>query len=197
MSWMNRKNLIISYGLIFLINKLKYINVLLLLRDRCIIFSHCFTFNKKSKRCSTCYILNYILIICGNVELNPSSTSSPEPTNASIISKYDTLSRKVWKFHHLNGRSLSSKIDGTRLLIEVLKPDLFCVRGSWLNCDISDSEVEQSHNYLLRNDRSDGRVWGGIAHYVRRDRNFEFIFLKLKFKNKKTFYVSPVAAFRF
>jgi hypothetical protein len=73
----------------------------------------------------------------------------------------------------------------------------------WLNCGISDSEVELSDCHLLRKDRSDGRIGGGIAFYIRKNRNFEyekiynetsfeFITLKLKFKNKKAFYVSSV-----
>jgi hypothetical protein len=43
----------------FLINNLKYINVLTILRDRYINVTHCFTFYKSSKRC----IINYVLFI--------------------------------------------------------------------------------------------------------------------------------------
>ncbi len=170
------------------------------MNGRHIIVSHCFSCSKSSKRCLTIYIL-FILIICGNIELNPGFTPGLEPKNDSIFSNY--IKSKGMKILHMNARSLSSKIDEIRLLIEELKPDLFCVCESWLNCDISDIEVELSDYHLLRKDRSDGRIGGGIAFYIRKNRNFEyerinnetsfeFITLKLKFKNKKAFYVSSV-----
>ncbi len=101
----------------FLIEKLKYINVLLLLRDRHIIVSHYFSFSKSSKRCLNFYLL-YIVIICGNIELNPGFTSSPGPKNVSIILSFilsNYFKSKGMKILHLNARSLSSKKDKIRL----------------------------------------------------------------------------------
>jgi hypothetical protein len=45
-------------------------DLLSLMNGRHIIVSHCFSCSKSSKRSLTSYIL-FILIICGNIELNP------------------------------------------------------------------------------------------------------------------------------
>jgi hypothetical protein len=140
------------------------------------------------------------LIICGNIEVNPGFNPTHAYSGADITSY---MKSKGTKILHMNARSLGSKLDEIKVLIEELKPDLFCVSETWFNRDISDIEVQINEYFLIRNDRSDGRAGGGVAVYIRQNRNFEFdvlnnssnfefITLKLKYKNKRAFYVSSV-----
>jgi hypothetical protein len=79
----------------FLNNKLKYINVLSLMNGRHIIVSHFFSCSKSSKRFLTSYIL-FILITCGNIELNPGFTPCLKPTNEPLF-----LTNVLLKFKNL------------------------------------------------------------------------------------------------
>jgi exonuclease III len=137
------------------------------------------------------------------VELNPGFSPHNSQTNIYIndskASNY--YNSKGMKILHFNA-SLSPKIDEIQLLINELKPELFCVCETWLNEDIHEKEVELTEHKVIRKNRTNSRG-GGVAIYIKLYRNFEFevlhhmsdvecITLKIQFKNKKAFYVSCV-----
>ena len=71
----------------------------------------------------------------------------------------------------MNARSLSPKIDEIQLLLKELKPDLLCITETWLNYNNPDTEVEVTDYKVIRNDRKVSHG-GGVAMYVRQNRNF-------------------------
>lgn len=68
---------------------------------------------------------------------------------------------------HLNVRSLLNKIDEIRLLFKSNKAHIISFSETWLDCSISDSEIEIQNYTIIRKDRN--RKGGGVCGYIRSD----------------------------
>ena len=70
-------------------------------------------------------------------------------------------------FLYLNARSLLPKIDELRVICGTIKPDVVCIVETWLDGDVTDSEITiTDYNINVRRlDRN--RRGGGLAFYIK------------------------------
>ena len=73
--------------------------------------------------------------------------------------------KKGLKCLHINARSMISKIDELRFIVNELKIDCLALSEIWLGSCIANHEINIPHMYLFRNDRN--RNGGGTALYVK------------------------------
>ena len=66
---------------------------------------------------------------------------------------------------YFNARSLLPKIDELRVICETTKPDVVCIVETWLDGDISDSEITITDYNVTRLVRN--RHGGGLAFYIK------------------------------
>ena len=115
-----------------------------------------------------------LLLLSGNVELNPGDNASrTEQTNT----KTKQTSRSNVTIAHLNIRSLKNRdhyIFGQDLAIKH-KLDIFTISETWLHNSVSDLKVQSPGYSLFRLDRS-GRKGGGVCAFV--NSNFKCFQLK-------------------
>ena len=76
---------------------------------------------------------------------------------------------------YFNVRSLLPKIDNLRILCSVHSPDIICVVESWLDSDITDSEISIQGFSIIRLDRC--RHGGGVLMYVKTVFSYLFSFV--------------------
>jgi len=99
---------------------------------------------------------------------------------------------------YFNARSIRNKMDELNILIQEHKPDVIAVVESWLNEDISDSELSLENYNFIRVDRHNDQKskGGGIIIYVNLNlsfinvtttvcNNIDHIWIKLHDKNVK------------
>lgn len=74
---------------------------------------------------------------------------------------------------YFNARSIGNKIDELELLIETEHPDIIGISESWLNCDISEKELNFEGYSFFRADREDPvkTRGGGAGLYVKNNLN--------------------------
>jgi hypothetical protein len=128
-------------------------------------------------------------------------------TPNAVKSNYNVLSKKLGHHKgltigHLNVRSLKNKIDQIRLMLQDQPLDVFAVSETWLNTNISDSEVAIPNYKLYRKDRA--TRGGGVALYVNSlidhelctdhtgVSNTEVIWVKISPKYHKALHVAAV-----
>ena len=73
---------------------------------------------------------------------------------------------------YTNIRSLLPKIEETRILCSLKKPDVVCITETWLDSSVDSSLIHISGYSLCRNDRKDRRG-GGVAVYIRNEIVFD------------------------
>ena len=138
-------------------------------------------------------ILIISLIIINYFTLNMNICSSV------VIEPYVSL--KGIKTIHINTRSIFSKFDEFKLIINELKPDIICMTETWLNSTVTDKEIELTNYCLYRKDRQIGRG-GGIAVFINKSRlqseiieyqtNLEVCVLKIKQFRAKAFNIAVI-----
>ena len=86
------------------------------------------------------------------------------PDNMFKLFKY----KKELKCLHINARSMISKIDELRFIVNELKIDCLAISETWLDSCIANHEINIPHMCLFRNDRNRN---GGTALYVNQNLN--------------------------
>ena len=107
--------------------------------------------------------------LSGDIELNSGPSESPNRSNIhenSFMSTVEKIQAQASIFH-LNCCSLVSIIDELRAMFSSLKPLLITTSETWLNCSISDTEVNIDEYKIERYDRDRLGRGGGVAIYVR------------------------------
>jgi hypothetical protein len=135
----------------------------------------------KLKICLMCcfivYVLFLILLLCGDVEVNPGS-----------------LCNLTFNLGHINARSLNveDKFDEISSIVIGNQLDVFAVSETWLKPSIpSDALCIPGFSPMFRLDRKDGRRAGGVALYVSSNlaskicqdlehTDFELLFVEIK-----------------
>ena len=101
----------------------------------------------------------------------PTSTTTPQVICESVPS----INRKPpLKILFFNVRSLLPKIDNLRILISVFSPDIVCLVETWLDADISDSEIAIQGYSITRLDRN--RHGGGVLFYINNLFTYSLVF---------------------
>ncbi|RWS02054.1 hypothetical protein B4U79_19147 [Dinothrombium tinctorium] len=106
---------------------------------------------------------------------------------------------KGLKVMHLNVRSILTKIDEIKTIVNSIAPDIFCISETWLDAEIADFHIGLTGYEIERTDRHK-RSGGGLVIFIKESRNFEFktikldaqfehICLELRFKNTKPLYL--------
>ncbi len=73
----------------------------------------------------------------------------------------DAFSTKGLHIIHLNIRSIRYKISQIRMLVQSSKIGIICLSETWLESEISDSEIEIENFTVIRKDRN--RNGGGVV----------------------------------
>ncbi|KAK3083103.1 hypothetical protein FSP39_014041 [Pinctada imbricata] len=115
-----------------------------------------------------------IILLSGDVELNPGPAPSPNTTNDHSNSNSSYLQNDQSYLHnplslfsviHLNVQSLKPKLDIIESTLNNI--EILCFTESWLNSEISDDEIKIKGFHLpFRCDR-ETRQGGGVTVYVR------------------------------
>lgn len=103
--------------------------------------------------------------------------------------------RKGINICHINGQSLSNKIDELRFVFENSNIDLICVSETWFTSEVSDLQISLNGYSVIRTDR-DGHA-GGVAIYIKNGVQYkklynsntgdkvEYVFAEVKSENRK------------
>lgn len=106
------------------------------------------------------HLLNASMAASCLIMLAGDASSNPGPGAINL------LKARGFTVAHLNTRSIVNKMDDIVLLNQVKPFDIFMVSDTWLNPDISDSEVSLPGYTLARHDRSE-KHGGGTAIFIR------------------------------
>ena len=109
----------------------------------------------------------FIIILSGDISLNPGSVYNHHPPN---LKEWDKFKIKGLNLVHLNVNSLQPKIDERRYIVKLSNAALIGIRESKLDNCILDSEIQIDNYQILRFDRN--RESGGDACYVRNDLSY-------------------------
>jgi len=112
---------------------------------------------RKINSCS--YLSTIVLLLSGDVSINPGPTSTDDSHLNHCFQK------KGLHLLHLNVRSLLNKVDEVHALTESSNAAVLCVSETWLDSTISDAEVNIPGYVLERKDRR--RDGGGVCIYIR------------------------------
>lgn len=106
------------------------------------------------------------------------------------------------KILNTNIRSLYKNIEEFKIITMFLRPDIFCITGTWLNSNISNLELAIDGYKIIRRDRTDGRRGGGVCLYynynklsidlLKSDLNFESIILQIKHNMSKAYKLTII-----
>lgn len=111
-----------------------------------------------------------LIILSGDVELNPGPSSASDLSSISSLSDamldgFKSCLDTYTSFVHLNVQSLVPKLD--IINTELKRIDVLCFSETWLNSDISNDDLLlDGFHPPYRNDRI-GRRGGGVAIYVK------------------------------
>ena len=105
---------------------------------------------------------------------------------------------------HLNARSLKNRVNlhQIREFTQEHKPDIIAISESWLNCTVTNAEIEIEGLKVIRLDRLH-KIGGGVCAYVRSnikcfkikhlstisEDNFHQLWLRIQFKKLKSFLI--------
>ena len=103
-----------------------------------------------------------ILILSGDISLNPGSVYNHHPPN---LKEWDKFKMKGLHRVHLNVNSLLPKIDEIGYMAKLSNAGVIGITESKLDNRILDSEIQIDNYQILRCDRN--RKGGGVACYVR------------------------------
>ena len=103
-----------------------------------------------------------LLLVSGNVNVNPGPLSSDGPLHLSTPA--DFANSHGLRFLHINARSLVRKLDLVKTWFIVAKPDIVVISETWLKPRVSDDVLHIGGFNIFRCDRK-GHA-GGIAIYV-------------------------------
>ena len=145
-------------------------------------------FNHKSITLRYSTFLKLLLILSGNVELNPGPNHNIADSN-----QWDVFSKRGLHLLHLNINSLLPKIDELRSIAKQCNAAVIGISESKLDFTVCDSEISIDGYDIIRNDRD--RRGGGVACFVKNticyNQNFMFqndvenIIIDLIFPNTK------------
>ena len=108
-----------------------------------------------------------ILLLSGDISLNPGPTQSPPQLNSENWSHFK---KRGLHFIHLNINSLLPKIDELRHIAKTSKVSVIGITETKLDESVLNSEVNIEGYNVLRLDRN--RNGGGVACYIRNDISF-------------------------
>ena len=106
----------------------------------------------------------FLLLLSGDVSLNPGSVQISPPVNVNI---WEPFNKKGLHFLHININSLLPKIDELKCIANKTKAAIIGITESKLDHIVPDLEVNLSGYDILRCDRN--RNGGGVACYIRKD----------------------------
>lgn len=98
----------------------------------------------------------------------PQACSTPLPDAPDAVPKAKSVQQKNVSVLLINCQSIKNKLAEFWIIIEAAKPDIIILTETWLNSNISSSEILPPglHYELFRRDRSDG--YGGVAIAISR-----------------------------
>lgn len=184
--------------------------------DNCNLWSHIKCSNISGMECNHLSNLEEFNFQCPRCLMNElpspdidihSSRSNDINPNIGNNVEFNTLaSAKGLKMGHLNINGLLNKIDEVRILVNLLKLDIFAVSETKLDDNILDHEIMINGFKLFRLDRD--RHGGGVLIYCRdnissfsltklNNKEFESLWIKIKLKNTKPIFVSVIEMLSF
>ena len=113
------------------------------------------------------YRLLIILILSGDISLNPGPVYNHHPPN---LKEWDKFKIKGLHLLHLNVSSLLPKIDELRYIAKLSNAAVIGTTESKFDNCILDSETQIDNYQILRCDRN--KKGGGVACYVRNDLSY-------------------------
>ena len=120
--------------------------------------------NLKYDNYTNFYYTKFLLLLSGDVSLNPGPIQRSTDTSSTI---WESLNKKGLHFLHINLNSLLSKKDEIRCIAKKTKTAIIGITESKLEHTVPDSEVNFSGYHILLCDRN--RNVGGVAFYIRKD----------------------------
>jgi len=100
-------------------------------------------------------------------------SNSLQPENIQQSVRFHKFgSENILKCVYFNARSIASKIKELELLVINEGIDIVGITETWLNSNISDTEMGIDGYTLLRKDRNDNKRGGGVALYIKNDISF-------------------------
>ena len=106
----------------------------------------------------------FLLLLSGDVSLNPGPVQIPPPVNVNI---WEPFNKKGLHFLHININSLLPKIYELKCIANKTKAAIIGITESKLDHTVPDLEVNFPGYDILRCDRN--RNGGGVACYIRKD----------------------------
>ena len=113
--------------------------------------------------------LKMLLLLSGNVELNPGPTQN-EGVNLPKTNDYEIFKRRGMHFLHLNINSILPKIDELRLIAKNVNPSVLGLTETKLHSSVFDEEIKIDGYSLERSDRN--RKGGGVACFIKDDLSY-------------------------
>ena len=115
--------------------------------------------------------LRILLLLTGNVELNPGPVQ--QPVSATQANIYENFKCRGMHFFHLNINSVLPKIDELRIIAKETKPSLIGLTETKIDNTVNDEEIQIPGYILERSDRN--RKGGGVACYIKSDISYNVI----------------------
>ena len=112
--------------------------------------------------------LRILLLLTGNVELNPGPTNQFATGQQENI--YDNFKCRGMHFFHLNINSVLPKIDELRIIAKEMNPSVIGLTETKIDSSVNDEEIHINGYTLERSDRD--RRGGGVACYIRSDLSY-------------------------
>ena len=109
----------------------------------------------------------YIMLLSGDISLNPGPTQLPPQLNSE---NWSPFKKRGLHFIHLNINSLLPKMDELRQIAKTSKVSVIGITETKLDESVLNNEIDIEGYNILRLDRN--RHGGGVACYIRNDISF-------------------------
>ena len=129
-----------------------------------------FTFSKLKYKNNPLF-LKHILLLSGDVSLNPGPSQIPQLNSET----WSPFRKRGLHFLHLNINSILPKIDELRNIAKTSKVSVIGISETKLDDTVTNNEINIEGYSILRHDRN--RQGGGVACYVRNDISFNQVYI--------------------
>ena len=129
-----------------------------------------FTFSKLKYKNNQSF-LKHILLLSGDVSLNPGPSQIPQLNSET----WSPFRKRGLHFLHLNINSILPKIDELRHIAKTSKVSVIGISETKLDDTVTNNEINIEGYSVLRHDRN--RQGGGVACYVRNDISFNQVYI--------------------